>query len=98
MTQSRSRSRSRDRDERQPLGRERQAELAVEPGGVEAQDQDDQLRRAQARAAHQHVAQPVGQLAIQHSQAQQTQAQQQAARTAGQLAIRATQQGQAQQP
>jgi hypothetical protein len=95
MEKSRTQSRNRTQGERQRRGRERQAELTVEPGGVEAQDQDDQLRRAQARAAHQQqVAQPAGQLAIQQTLAQQRQA----ARAAGQLAIHATPQGQAQQP
>lgn len=106
MEKSRSQSRSRTQDERQwreqqqrrtrehtAAGRERRTELAVERG-VEDIDKDDQLRRAQTRAAQQQrVAQPSAQLAI-----QQTLAQQQAARMVGQLAIRATQQGQPQQP
>lgn len=107
MEKSRSQSRSRTQDERQwreqqqrrtrehtAAGRERRTELAVERG-VEDIDKDDQLRRAQTRAAQQQrVAQPSAQLAIHHTLAQQ----QQAARTVGQLAIRATQQGQPHQP
>ncbi len=87
MEKSRGQSRNRTQDERQRHGRERQAELAVERGGAEASDQDDQLRRAQARAAHQ---QRIARLALQ-------QAQEQTARAVGRLAVQATQQEQTQQ-
>ncbi len=77
--------------EQSAAGSGRLGELALERA-AEFRDQDEQLRRAQARAARQQrVAGPAAQLAIQAQQ-------QQAVRSVGQVATRAAGQQQAQEP